>query len=119
MKKIWKSGTARSLAVVVAQLALMATARADLIDFGNRTIDLAKVFTQVLIVAAVLVGVAAVIYGFNLMRKKAGDRGEDISVGRIVTAMGAGCGLIVLGFVIASVNETFGATSGDVGKSLF
>lgn len=119
MKKIWKSGAARSLAAVVAQLALMATAHADLIDMGNRGIDLVKVGTQLLVAASVLGGVASVIYGFSLMRKKAGERGEDVTVGRIFLAMFGGCGLIVIGFVIGSVTETFGAGAGDIGKNLF
>ncbi|ADP20085.1 MULTISPECIES: DUF6750 family protein [Achromobacter] len=119
MKKIWKSGTARSLAVVVAQLALMATAHADLIEMGNRGIDLVKVGTQLFVAAAVLIGVASVIYAFSLMRKKAGERGEDVTAARIFLALFGGCGLIVIGFVIGAVTETFGAGAGDIGKNLF
>ncbi|WP_025139650.1 DUF6750 family protein [Achromobacter sp. DH1f] len=119
MKKLGKSVWMRLGFAPLVQLAVMGSAHANLFDIGNTVIDLAKLFTQVVIVCAVLVGVAAVVYGITLMRKKAGERGEDISVARIIIAVTSGCAAIVLGFVIAATTETFGAGAGDIGKNLF
>lgn len=119
MKKFVNPVWAKIVLLLVGQLGLASSARADWFDIIKTGIDLAKLGSQLLLVGAVVGGIASVIYGLILMRKKAGDRGEDISAGRILTALLAGVALIILSFVIAATYETFGASSGDIGKSMF
>lgn len=65
-----------------------------------------------------LAGLVAIAYAGKLLWDKAGDRGDDIKMGRIIFTIVGGTILLALGFVASTTVETLGGSSSDIGAPI-
>jgi hypothetical protein len=77
-----------------------------------------KSFIELTITTALLGGIISVMYGLFNWSKKGLGRGDDIETRQIVIPIIAGGLLSILMWVLKTVVETGGASSGDIGKNL-
>ncbi len=72
----------------------------------------------VLIMAGVVGGIAAILYGGKLWWDKANNRtGDDVKAMSIVFSMVAGAFMLALSFVAVTTVETLGGSQSDVGDT--
>jgi hypothetical protein len=70
------------------------------------------------IVAAGLGGVISLAIGFMNMKKKSGDRGDDITFGKIIWPIIAGGGLLAISFVALMTVDLAGGSSQNIGQGI-
>lgn len=81
-------------------------------EFGNALIGL-------IIVIAGVAGVAAILYGANLIRKKGQERGgEDVEVGKAGWAIAGGVMALSISLIAAYGTDMLGGSSSDIGRSI-
>jgi hypothetical protein len=66
----------------------------------------------------VVVGVGFVLLGLINMAKKGGERGDDITWGKIIYPIVGGACASVLLYIMSTTVETGGGSAGDIGKTL-
>ena len=71
-----------------------------------------------LIAAGAAAGVASIIYGGLNLKKKGGDRGEDVTVGKIIFPIAGGGVLLAIAFVAAMTVDLAGGTSSNIGQGI-
>ena len=64
---------------------------------------------------AFMIGLVAVAYGGKLLWDKGGDRGDDISMGKVVFTILGGTLLMALSYFATQTVLTLGGTAGDIG----
>lgn len=84
----------------------------DMLQGGQSVIQAAVSFLMNL---SVVLGLAAIIYGFKLIYDKSNER-ENVKNSHIVFAILGGTMLLILWFVVEAITGSLGGGSGDIGS---
>jgi hypothetical protein len=113
------SGNVVKTAAVVSGLVLSGMAQATALGTGISNV---KTDAQTAVSAAIAIfavaGVCAIAYGGNQMRKKGGDRGDDVTTGSIIWPMIGGMVLLCIALIGGILAEEAGGSSSNMGQGI-
>lgn len=109
---VWSS--ARALPMLTPGLAFAQNAGVS--GFFQNMGQAARNFISLVSIAAVAIGVAAVLYGIVMMIKKGMGRGDDIEWRQILWPLIGGAMATVVMYVVYALVTEVGADQGDMGQ---